>query len=99
MLKQIPKNTVQIQPGLCWELYSFTVLNKTHQGSKLYSREGYCFYDKNEYYYDEDGVIITDEEMLQKVRIYMQYCTTPETTMQALNERFISVPSEGKEVS
>ena len=94
MAREIPSNAVQIQTGLYWELRSFVVGGVTHYGSRLYSTQGYCFYDKTVEYYDEEGNVITDEETLKTMRIYMQYCSTPETTQEALNNRYLSIPIE-----
>lgn len=94
MAREIPSNAVQIQTGLYWELRSFVVGGVTHYGSRLYSTENYCFYDRTREYYDDDGNLITDEETLRTKRLYMQYCSTPETTAEALNARFVSIPIE-----
>ena len=94
MIQEIPNTSIQIQEGLYWDLHAFTIRNSTHYSSRLYSSEGYCFYDKTAEYYDEDGNVITDEEILKTMRIYMQFCYTPETTQEALNARFVSTQIE-----
>ena len=94
MIQEIPNNALQIQTGLYWELRSFVVGDVTHYSSRLYSTENYCFYDKTVEHYDEDGNLITDESTLKTMRIYMQYCSTPETTAEALNSRYVSIPIE-----
>ena len=94
MAKEIPNTAVQIQTGLYWDLHSFTIGGVTHYNSRLYSSDGYCFYDNTDVYYDEDGNVITDEEILKTMRIYMQFCYTPETTKEALNARFVSIQIE-----
>ena len=94
MVQEIPNTAIQIQMGLYWDLHSFTIGGVTHYNSRLYSSEEYCFYDRTIEYYDEEGNLITDEEILKTMRIYMQFCYTPETTQEALNARFVSVPIE-----
>lgn len=94
MAREIPSNAVQIQTGLYWELHSFTIGGVTHYNSRLYSTENYCFYDKTVEHYNEDGNLITDEETLKTMQIYMQFCYTPETTAEALNDRYLSIPIE-----
>lgn len=94
MIQEIPNTSIQIQEGLYWDLHAFTVKNSTHYSSRLYSSEGYCFYDKTAEYYDEEGVLITDESILKTMRNYMQFCCTPEVSREDLNNRFVSVPIE-----
>ena len=94
MIQEIPNTSIQIQEGLYWDLHTFTVKNSTHYSSRLYSSEGYCFYDKTEEYYDEKGILITDESILKTMRNYMQFCYTSEISRKDLNNRFVSVAIE-----
>ena len=87
-MREIPSTAVQIQEGL----YQDLIVGRYTSYSELYSSEGYCFYDKNDRYYDEEGNLIPDEEVPATMRIYMQNCSTPETTAEELNARFVSVP-------
>lgn len=87
-MREIPSTAVQIQEGLYQEL----IVGRFTSYSKLYSSEGYCFYDRTVAFYDEEGNVIPDEQVLPTQRIYMQYCSTPEITVEELNARFVSVP-------
>lgn len=84
----IPENAVEIQTGLYQELVVGTYITY----SKLYSSEGYCFYDKTVEIYDEEGNVIPEDEILPTQRTYMQYCSTPDTDVNVLNATFVSVP-------
>ena len=94
MAREIPSTAVEIQTGLYWELRSFVVGGVMHYGSRLYSSEKYCFYDKNDVYYDENGNLIPEDKVPTTMRIYSQYCSTPEVTQEELNARFVSIPIE-----
>ena len=86
--REIPEGAVEIQTGLYHELVVGTYITR----SRLYSSEGYCFYDKEEYIYDEEGNVIPDDEVLPNQRIYAQYMATPIIDIDTLNARFVSVP-------
>lgn len=87
-MREIPSTAVQIQTGLYQEL----VVTNFNTYSRLYSSEGYCFYDLIDTYYDEEGNQIPEDQVPATMRVYYQYCSTPETAVEDLNARFISVP-------
>lgn len=87
-MREIPSTAVEIQTGLYQEL----VVTKFVTYSKLYSSEGYCFYDLIDTYYDEEGNQIPEDQVPATMRMYYQYCSTPETEVADLNARFVSVP-------
>ena len=62
--------------------------------SVLTSEEGYCFYDKNQEFTDEEGNLIPSEEIKPNQRQYMRYCATHMTSTDEINETYISVPIE-----
>jgi hypothetical protein len=85
----------EIQNGLYWELVTEVISpTLTIKYSKLYAAEGYHFHDINEEYYDEEGNPIPIEEVEPSKRNYSTYCSTPETTEEELNARFISCRCE-----
>ena len=88
MAREIPSTAVEIQTGLYLNLVQGTFITMGH----LYSSEGYCFYDKTVEFYDEEGNLIPDNEVLPTQRTYMQYMTTPVTDVDTLNATFVSVP-------
>lgn len=88
MAREIPSTAVQIQTGLYQEL----VVTNFNTYSRLYSSEGYCFYDKNDEIYDEEGNLIPDEQVLPHQRVYAQYMVTPETLADEINTHIVSVP-------
>ena len=91
-MREIPSTAVQIQEGL-WQ---DSITNSFTTYSRLYSSEGYCFYDKTEIVmrFDENGNLyeVPESDILPNERTYAQYCSTPETTAEELNARFVSVP-------
>lgn len=91
-MREIPSTAVQIQEGL----YQDLIVGRYTSYSILYSSEGYCFYDKTEVIYreDENGQLyeVPENEVLPNERTYAQWCSTPETTAEELNARFVSVP-------
>lgn len=94
MVRPIPEGSVEIQTGLWAYLYSFTVSGTTYSYYKLYSAEGYCFYDLDQpENYDEEGNLVPPEQ-----RVYAQYatCTYP---FEEINDHIVSVPvEEGYEI-
>lgn len=83
---------VEIQKGLFLEEHAFIVYGKTYFNSRLHSANGYCFYDKTEEVYDEEGNLVTDVKPTQ--RHYMTRIITPITNIEELNKTYISVPIE-----
>lgn len=88
MAREIPYTAVEIQTGL----YQNLVVGRYITYSELYSAEGYCFYDNTVSYYDEEGNEIPNDQVPATMRMYYQYCSTPETAVEDLNARFVSVP-------
>ena len=68
-MRRIPIEAVEVQKGLYLHTSTFYVLGKPYTRRELYSQEGYCFYDKNDKVYDEEGNETQDESK----RTYMQY--------------------------
>jgi len=90
-LREIPAGAVEIQTGL-WMLSTEVVIGgTTYERRELYSSEGYCFYDIREEFYDEEGNVIPEENVLPTQRTYFQYTIlgiydTP--------DNYVSVPVE-----
>ena len=85
----------EIQTGLYWELVTEVISPiLTIKYSKLYAAEGYHFHDLTETYYNEEGNLIPFEEVEEEKRNYSTYCSTPETTEEELNARFVSCKLE-----
>lgn len=82
--------TREIQTGLYMEVITVSA------GSyiKLYSSEGYCFYDRTRKYYDENNNLIPEENITPQQRLYSIVCYTPMATIEELNARFVSVVRE-----
>ena len=95
-LYEIPEGAEMIATGLYVYRYQITVSGVVKTLGKLYSTEGYCFYDVEAEVYDEEGNIIPEDQILPNQRLYMQYCTLPVILASKTNEelaaRFISVP-------
>lgn len=81
---------ITIQEGLQQEV----IIGRYTSYSVLTSEEGYCFYDKNQEFTDGEGNLIPSEEIKPEQRQYMRYCATPMTSMDEINETYISVPIE-----
>lgn len=77
--RPIPEGAVEIQVGLWLESYYLTVVNPPRLVRKLYSADGYCFYDKTTEVYDEEGNLVPEEEIQPNQRLYMQYMVIPES--------------------
>ena len=81
---------ITIQEGLQQEV----IIGRYTSYSVLTSEEGYCFYDKNQEFTDEEGNLSPTEEIKPNKRQYMRYCSTPMTSMDQINATYISVPIE-----
>lgn len=81
---------ITIQTGLQQEV----IVGRYTSYSILTSEEGYCFYDKTQELYDDEGNLIPESEINPEQRQYMRYCSTPMTSMDEINETYISVPIE-----
>lgn len=79
-----------IQEGLQQEV----ITGRYTSYSKLYSEEGYCFYDKTVQFYDDENNLIPESEIKPEQRQYMRYCSTPMTSTEEINETYISVSIE-----
>lgn len=95
-LVEMPEGAELLQTGLYVYRYQITVGGVQRTLGKLYSTEGYCFYDKEVEISDEEGNIIPEEDVQPNQRIYMQYRTLSlidaALTNEQLRARFISVP-------
>ena len=65
----------EIQTGLYLISRERTINNKHYTFYELSSIDGYCFYDKRTEYYDEDGNLIPEDEILPTQRTYMRYAS------------------------
>ena len=54
MIREIPIGSFKIQEGLYMHMYDIKVNGQTYTMRKLYSEEGYCFYDTSLDTYDEE---------------------------------------------
>ena len=89
MIRNIPKESIEIQKGLYAYLHSYTVGGVTNHYYKLYSAEGYCFYEVDQAEnYDEEGNLKPPME-----RVYAQYCTCMYSFAE-INRHYVSVPFE-----
>lgn len=79
---------MEIQIGLYQEI----IYGKSVTYSKLYSKKGYRFYDKEAKVYDEEGKTIPEEKVTSEQREYLELCYTPLTDVDAINARFVSMP-------
>ena len=96
MIREIPEGSELISTGLYVYRYQITVSGTVRTLGRLYSTEGYCFYDNEAEVYDEEGNLIAPEDILPEQRIYAQYSSLPVALASKTNEelaaRFISVP-------
>lgn len=89
MIRPIPYGSVEIQKGLWAYLHTFTLNGIPHSYYKLYSAEGYCFYDLEQpENYDEDNNLVPPTE-----RVYAQFCTCV-YPFEEINQHYVSVPVE-----
>lgn len=91
--REIPEGSVEIQTGLWLYSYERVIGGTTYIFRKLYSSEGYCFYDKSVEIYreDENGnpYVVPEEDILPTERTYMQYASLAISS--DIND-FVSVP-------
>ena len=73
MIRQIPNEAVEVQKGLWLHTSTFYVNGVGYTRRELYSSVGYCFYDKNDKVFDEEGNEIAENEILPNQRTFMQY--------------------------
>lgn len=92
MLQVIPEGSVEIQTGLWLHEQERIIGGNTYILRKLYSAEGYCFWQVSQpENYDEEGNLKPESE-----RVYAQHAVlgsnTVSWTYEQLNAEFISVP-------
>lgn len=68
---------LESKEGLLYEYNEFFALGKMQSNYKLYADEGYCFYDKTDKLYDEEGNVIPNEMVLPAQRTYMRFIIIP----------------------
>lgn len=74
MIREIPITAKEIQEGLYLNESIFYVAGRIKTiRRELYSKTGYCFYDKTAKIYDELGLEIAEADIKPKQRTYMQY--------------------------
>lgn len=88
----IPVGSVEIQTGLYLYQHNQVIGGKEYTFRKLYSADGYCFYDVDQpENYDEDGNLVAENE-----RVYAQYAAlgigAANWTNEQINAKYISVP-------
>lgn len=96
MERTIPDGSVEIQTGLYVYDEQKVIGGNTYTFRKLYSGDGYCFYDLNDEIYDEEGNLIPADQVQPNQRPYYRYMALAiiqsSWTYEQLNARFISVP-------
>jgi hypothetical protein len=102
MAREIPEGSIEIQTGLYLYEYTKTIGGRDYTFRRLYSAEGYCFYDlaQVENYVDGD---ITGELLPPEQRVYSQYTALAiiqsTWTYEQINAQYISVPvQDGYEI-
>jgi hypothetical protein len=80
----------EIQKGL----YVEKIITNNGNYLKLSAVDGYCFYDKEQEYYDENNNLIAEENVEPEMRDYFVILYTPLMTNAKLNARFVSVERE-----
>lgn len=67
----------KIKEGLLQEYNEFKVLGEVKFNYKITAEEEYCFYDKTDEFYDEEGNLIPNELVLPTQRNYMRFIIIP----------------------
>ena len=91
MTRQIPNGAVKLQTGLWLHTSIFYINGVGYTRRKLYSSVGYCFYDKNDKVFDEEGNEIAENEILPTQRTYMQYA---QLGLSANVDNYVSIVKE-----
>ena len=93
--REIPSTAVEVQTGLWADQFTVSAGSITRTGYKLYSAEGYCFYEIDQpENYDEEGNLKPPAE-----RVYATYMVSAYSTVEQINAAVVSVPyEEGYEV-
>ena len=74
MIRDIPITAKEIQEGLYMNESIFYVAGRVKTiRRELYSKTGYCFYNKTAKVYDELGLEVAEADIKVKDRTYMQY--------------------------
>lgn len=102
-MRDIPTGSIEIQTGLWLHEHQTTIGGTVYTIRKLYSAEGYCFYDAEAEIYDEEGNLVAPEDVQPIQRVYMQYRVLgvgqSSWTYDQLNAKYISVPvQDGYEI-
>ena len=94
-VRPIPEGSVEIQTGLWAHEHHYTFNGQPRMRYWLYSAEGYCFWEVQQpENYDEEGNLLPLEQ-----RVFAQYAATTYTTIEQLNEAYVSVPvQDGYEI-
>lgn len=86
----IPKNSVEIQTGLLAHLNTFIFNGQERHNYRLYSAEGYCFWEVDQpENYDEEGNLLPIEN-----RVFATFAVVPYMAVEDINKKFVSVPIE-----
>ena len=80
---------MEITTGLNVETKMFMVRGVAHYNSKVYASDGYCFYDKYDEIFDEEGNKVENPEPNQ--RTYMREIITPLIIPDEIKDRYIPV--------
>jgi hypothetical protein len=83
---------MELTTGLYVEKRTFIVKGVEHYNSTVYAVAGYCFYDKYDEVYDEEGNLVENPEPNQ--RVYYTSLITPITDIEELKDRYIAVRVE-----
>lgn len=100
-IREIPEGAILIQTGLYLKETPVTINGTLYTYRELYSAEGYCFYNKNDEIYDEEGNLIAPEDVTPEMRTYAQYASLSGvyTTIEQINAVYVSVPvQDGYEI-
>lgn len=94
-VRPIPEGSVEIQTGLWAAENHYTFNGQPRMRYDLYSSEGHCFWEVQQpENYDEYGNLLPLEQ-----RVFAQYARTTYTTIEQLNEAYVSVPvQDGYEI-
>ena len=99
--RYIPESAILIQTGLYLNETPVTINGTAYIYRELYSAEGYCFYNKNDEIYDDEGSLLAEEDITPEMREYAQYASLSGayTTIEQINAVYVSVPvQEGFEI-
>ncbi len=92
MIRKIPETAYLIQKGLYLNTQPFVVNGTTYYRRELYSAVGYCFYNKTQEIYDEDGNLVPSELVTNKQRTHYQSMTLG---LADDIDNYVSIPCDG----